>query len=80
MMAAIDFKPGFEETFGEAVPLTRYAAFVADADRRYRRSRGSAGADDDLGRIIGHEGARLRRDAPGHWAAAEILLDAAILD
>ena len=26
------------------------------------------------------EEARLRRDAPGHWAAAQMLLNAAILD
>ena len=50
MMVAVDFKPGFERTFAEAEPLTRYAAFVRDSDQRrhgqridvVRRPRGPA--------------------------------------
>ena len=31
MMVAVDYEPGFERTFADAEPLTRYAAFVRDA-------------------------------------------------
>ena len=34
MMVAVDYKPGFERSFAEAEPLTRYAAFVRDSDDR----------------------------------------------
>jgi hypothetical protein len=34
LMVAVDFQPGFEQAFATASPLTPYAAFVQDADRR----------------------------------------------
>jgi hypothetical protein len=80
MMVAIDFKPGFEAQFGDATPMTRYAAFVRDTDQRRRTARRSAWVDDDLGRLLRHEAARLRATAPEQWDAAGTLLDAGILD
>ena len=43
MMVAVDYKAGFEARFGEAPPLTRYAAFVRDTDERRRQLEGPRG-------------------------------------
>jgi hypothetical protein len=80
MMVAVDYKPGFERTFGAAEPLTRYAAFVRDADQRRRVRRGSTSFDDALGCLVRHEATRMRTRAPIAWDAARVLLDAAVLD
>ena len=77
---SVDFEPGFEAVFGDAAPMTRYAAFVRDTDQRRRPARKSSGGDDDLGRLIRHEATRLRATAPEQWDAAGALLDAAILE
>jgi hypothetical protein len=80
MMVAVDFKPGFETAFGDATPLTRYAAFVRDTDQRRRTARRRDAIDDDLGRLLQRESTRLRATAPDPWDAAGALLDAQILD
>lgn len=80
MMVAVDYKPGFEQTFAAAEPLTRYAAFVRDADQRRRARRQSASLDDALGRLVRHEATRLCACAPIAWDAAGVLLAAAVLD
>jgi hypothetical protein len=80
MTVAVDFEPGFEAVFGDAAPMTRYAAFVRDTDQRRRPARTSAGGDDDLGRLIRHEATRLRATAPEEWDAGGALLDAGILE
>jgi hypothetical protein len=78
MMVAVDFKPGFETIFGDATPLTRYAAFVRDAHQRLRAQR-SAAADDDFRRLLEHEATRLQSTAPDEWTAAGELLEARVL-
>jgi len=80
MMVAVDYKPGFERAFAEAEPLTRYAAFVQDAEQRRRGHMRSAAFDDALGRLVRHEATRMRLSVPDAWDAAGTLLDAAILD
>jgi hypothetical protein len=79
LMVAVDFKTGFEQAFGAATPLTRYAAFLCDADRRRRMPGHSASFDDDLGRLLRHEADRLRASAPTEWDAACAFLDAAVV-
>ena len=79
MMVAVDFKPGFERSFAAADPLTRYAAFVRDSDRR-RHGRRDRRRRTTLGRLVRHEATRLRTTAPNAWDAAGALLDAAVLD
>ena len=74
MMVAVDFKPGFEALFGDAAPLTRYAAFVRDTDKRRRTARSATRVDDDLGRLLRHEAERLQASAPEEWDAAGALL------
>ena len=80
MMVAVDFKSGFEGSFAEAEPLTRYAAFVRDTDQRCHGQKGSTSFDDPLDRLVRHEATRLRTAAPSAWNAAGALLDAAALD
>jgi hypothetical protein len=80
LMVAVDFTPGFETTFGNATPLTRYAAFVRDTDQRRHTARRLEAIDDDLGRLLQRESTRLRATAPEAWDAAGALLDARILD
>ena len=70
MMVAVDYEPGFEQTFAAAEPLTRYAAFVRDADQRRHGPRRSASFDDPLGRLVRHEATRLCTAAPSAWEAA----------
>jgi hypothetical protein len=80
MMVAVDFNPGFEQTFAAVTPLVRYAMFVRDTDRRRRIPGHSTSFDDDLGRLVRHEADRLRASAPTEWDAAGAFLDAAVLD
>jgi hypothetical protein len=77
IMIAVDFKPGFEGTFAEVDPLTRYAACIRDANARNGRGRATARLDDEVGRLIRREAARLRATEPECWQAAGALLDAA---
>jgi len=74
MMVAVDYKADFERTFAATEPLTRYAAFVRDTDRRRRGVARSASFDDPLGRLVRHEAGRLQMAAPGAWDAAGALL------
>lgn len=80
VMIAVDFKPGFEAAFAEADPLTRYAAFVRDAEARSRLGRAAARNDDEVAPLIRREAARLRASQPGSWDAAAALLDIAGID
>lgn len=80
MMVAVDFKPGFEAIFGAADPLTRYAAFVHDAEARRRGASPAARVDDELGGMIRTEAARLRASHGPAWEAGGVLLDASIAD
>ncbi len=64
LMVAVDFRPGFETAFAEADPLTRYAAFIRDASQRNRGRSSGRWLDDDLGRLIRSEGARLASNMP----------------
>jgi hypothetical protein len=80
IMVAVDFRPGFEEAFAAADPLTRYAAFVRDAETR--RCRGGAGArlDHQDVRLIRNEAVRLQASHPAKWEAGAALLEAAVVD
>ena len=80
MMVAVDFKPGFEQSFAAAEPLIRYAAFVRDSDQRHHGQQGPTSFDDPLGRLVRHEATRLLTSAPSAWDAAGALLEDAVLD
>jgi hypothetical protein len=80
MMVAVDYKPGFERAFAAAEPLTRYGAFVRDAEERRRTRLHATAFDDALGRLVRLEATRMRQSAPDAWESAGALLDAAVLD
>jgi len=79
IMVAVDYTPGFEAMFGQADPLTRYSAFVRDAEAR-RRSGGRARTDDEVPRLIQGEAGRLRTSHPTSWEGGADLLRAAVVD
>jgi hypothetical protein len=79
IMVAVDFTPGFEAMFGQADPLTRYSAFVRDAEAR-RRTAGRARTDDEVPRLIQGEAGRLRTSHPTSWEGGADLLRAAVVD
>ncbi|HEV8403192.1 MAG TPA: hypothetical protein VGQ31_09170 [Candidatus Limnocylindrales bacterium] len=76
MMVAIDFEPGFEASFAEAGPMTRYAAFVRDSLQRLAVAT-LGPVDDDLRRLLRHEATRLKTSCAAEWAAAGALLESA---
>src|SRR5262249_41336631 len=68
LMVEVDFTPGSEARLAAAVPLVRYAAFVRDARARRTRAGASTVPDDELGRVMAIEAARLEATAPEAWA------------
>jgi hypothetical protein len=74
LMIQVDYTPGFEAVLAAAAPLTRYAAFVRDAMDRRGNSKAARWADDELGRLLRVESARLQADALPDWDAAAALL------
>jgi hypothetical protein len=79
LMVAVDFVTGFEADLGAATPLTRYAAFVRDADHRRRGHLLPGRTDDAFEHLVASETVRLQSAAPREWAAAVRLLEAARL-
>jgi hypothetical protein len=78
-MRAGQARHGFETSFAGATPLTRYAVFVRDTERR-RHARGPGAAEDDLGRLLRLEATRLRGTVPAQWEAARALLHSVVAD
>jgi len=68
-LLTIDYTPGFETHSAQADPLSRYAAFLADATARYRASPALRASEPDLWALLKAEERRLRTDHPAEWAA-----------
>ena len=66
----------FEVLEGAADPLARYGCFVADFERRYRRSEMLRNLDPDLWRVVSAEARRMREHYPLAWQTGGQLLDA----
>ncbi len=77
LMVAVDYQPGYEAALAAADPLTRYAAFVRDADERRRRPGRSPSLDDSYDRLIRSEATRLQATERRHWELARALLASA---
>jgi hypothetical protein len=76
-LLAVDYVPGFEARAALADPVTRYAAFVADATARCRSSSLLRLEHADLWSLLQGEEGRLRREQPLEWAAGlELRADA----
>jgi len=72
-LLAVDYTPGFEASAADADPVTRYAAFVADAMARYRTSPVLRAQQADLWTVLQAEERRLRSNHPNEWAGGEVL-------
>jgi len=80
ILIAVDYVPGFEARIAAARPLTRYAAFIADSDARFRASEALRGEHSTLWTLLRGEEERLRRDHPDDWTEGTGLAAAAGLD
>lgn len=72
-LLAVDYGAGFEDLAGQASPVSRYAAFLADAMARYRASPRLRGEQDELWTLLRAEERRLMATNPTEWAAGEAL-------
>lgn len=72
-LLAVDYTPGFEALAAEADPVTRYAAFVADAMARYRTSPVLRAQQAELATVLQAEEHRLEVEHPVQWAAGDAL-------
>lgn len=73
LMVPIDYAPGFERRAARADPVTRYAAFVADAMVRYRRSPSLRTEQGQVWSLLQAEERRLCTEHPDEWAAGDLL-------
>lgn len=72
-LVAVDYAPGFEARAAQADPVTRYAAFLADAMARYRSSPVLRGDQPGLWTLLRAEQRRLRTVRPSAWVGGEAL-------
>lgn len=72
-LLAVDYAPGFEGRAARADPVTRYAAFLADAMDRYHASPLLRADQPDLWTLLHAEERRLRAQHPSEWANGEDL-------
>ena len=73
VLLAVDVAPGFEGRVASADPVSRYAAFVADAMARYRASPTLRAEQPRLWTMLQAEERGLRENHPTEWAAGEAL-------
>ncbi len=71
VLLAVDVAPGFEGRVAAADPVSRYAAFVADAMARYRASPMLRIEQPRLWTMLQAEEHGLRENHPAEWAAGE---------
>jgi len=80
-LLAVDYVEGFEQQAARSYPVTRYAAFVADAMARFRASPGLRSQQPELWTLLHAEERRLMTDQPTEWAAGGALRpDAALAE
>lgn len=72
-LLAVDYVPGFEGRAARAGPVTRYAAFLADAMARYRASPVLRTQQPELWTLLQADERRLRASQPTEWADGEAL-------
>jgi hypothetical protein len=76
LLLRVDVVPGFEARLSAATPVARYAAFVADAVRRYRPSPALREDHPELWAVLQAEDRRLHAEHPADCAAGGELLAA----
>jgi len=74
LMVPVDYQPDAESRIAAADPEALYAVFIGHSVERLHRSRRLRAADPSTAGSLEHEGHRLARDSPGHWAEGQELL------
>lgn len=80
LLLAVDIVPDFERHATEADVLARYAAFLADADRRFGACPPLREANAETWRALRAEVSRVRTTNPAAWAAGKELATTAASD
>jgi hypothetical protein len=75
LILAVDYQPGVEARLADLPPVTMYAAFLTDADRRLQRIARRTSLEPELRHWIEAEVTRLRRAGPVVLSEAAALLD-----
>ena len=76
LLVTVDYVPGFEQRLATATPLSRYAAFIADADTRDRDLPVTALDARPFAATVRTEARRLRREHLDDWECGlELLTD-----
>jgi len=73
LMVPVDYAPGFERLVAQADPITRYAAFVADAMARCRASSAVRAEQSDMWCVLEAEERRLRTEHSREFTAGDLL-------
>jgi hypothetical protein len=76
ILLAVDYVPDFERRMAEATPLARYASFLIDSLKRYRRCQALRGAHPELWTLLSAELERLQRDRAADRTAGAALAEA----
>ena len=72
-LLAVDYAPGFEARAARADPVTRYAAFLADAIARYRAGPILRAQQPELWQLLKSEERRLQATHPSEWSSGNAL-------
>jgi len=75
LLVTVDYVPDFERRLGDATPLQRYSAFIADALARERALSVPALDDWPFSQLARSEASRLRREHPDAWERGRGLLE-----
>jgi hypothetical protein len=75
LLVTVDYIPDFERRLAVATPRSRYAAFIADAETRYRALSITERDALPFAATVKSEAVRLRRDHPDAWTSGLELLE-----
>ena len=76
LMIRVDYVPGFEGRLATVDSITRYAAFLIDAQARAQASVRIRASQPDLWITLDAEARRLRTEHPREWALGSALIEA----
>ena len=75
LLVTVDYVSDFERRLADALPLARYAAFIADAEARDRNLSTRVRDAMPFATTVKSEAIRLRRDHPDAWTSGLGLLE-----
>ena len=75
LLVTVDYVPDFERRLADATPRARYAAFIADAETRFRALSIAERDARPFAATVKSEAVRLRHDHPDAWTSGLALLE-----